>query len=71
MKFLVYGVNGWIGGKVYNYLKTNNFNVEIGNSRVENVKELEKEILEKQPTHIISLIGRTHGTYEGKYNRCA
>ena len=45
MKFLVYGVNGWIGGKVYNYLKTNNFNVEIGNSRVENVKELEKEIL--------------------------
>ena len=67
MKFLVYGVNGWIGGKVYNYLKMNNFNVEIGNSRVENVKELEKEILEKQPTHIISLIGRTHGTYEGKY----
>jgi 3,5-epimerase/4-reductase len=67
MKFLVYGVNGWIGGKVYNYLKTNNFNVEIGNSRVENVKELEKEILEKKPTHIISLIGRTHGTYEGKY----
>ena len=67
MKFLVYGVNGWIGGKVYNYLKTNNFKVEIGNSRVENVKELEKEILEKKPTHIISLIGRTHGTYEGKY----
>ena len=67
MKFLVYGVNGWIGGKVYNYLKTNNFNVEVGNSRVENVKELEKEIIEKQPTHIISLIGRTHGTYEGKY----
>ena len=67
MKFLVYGVNGWIGGKVYNYLKINNFDVEIGNSRVENVKELEKEIIEKQPTHIISLIGRTHGTYEGKY----
>jgi len=67
MKFLVYGVNGWIGGKVYNYLKTNNFFVEVGNSRVENVEELEKEIIEKQPTHIISLIGRTHGTYEGKY----
>ena len=67
MKFLVYGVNGWIGGKVYNYLKTNNFYVEVGNSRVENVEELEKEIIEKHPTHIISLIGRTHGTYEGKY----
>jgi 3,5-epimerase/4-reductase len=67
MKFLVYGVNGWIGGKVYNYLKTNNFYVEVGESRVENVEELEKEIIEKHPTHIISLIGRTHGTYEGKY----
>ena len=67
MKFLVYGVNGWIGGKVYNYLKINNFYVEVGNSRVENVEDLEKEIIEKQPTHIISLIGRTHGTYEGKY----
>jgi hypothetical protein len=48
-------------------LKTNNFYVEVGNSRVENVEELEKEIIEKHPTHIISLIGRTHGTYEGKY----
>jgi len=67
MKFLVYGVNGWIGGKVYNYLKNNQFDVEIGNSRVENVYELEKEIIEKKPTHIISLIGRTHGTYEGEY----
>jgi len=67
MKFLVYGTKGWIGGKVYQYLKDNNFSVEEGNSRVENVKELEKEILEKKPTHIISLIGRTHGTYEGQY----
>ena len=67
MKFLVYGTKGWIGNKVYNYLKENNYEVESGNSRVENVKELEKEILEKKPTHIISLIGRTHGTYEGQY----
>ena len=67
MKFLVYGTKGWIGNKVYSYLKENNYEVESGNSRVENVKELEKEILEKKPTHIISLIGRTHGTYEGQY----
>tara|TARA_Y200000002_G_scaffold382189_1_gene398421 strand:- start:1559 stop:2482 length:924 start_codon:yes stop_codon:yes gene_type:complete len=67
MKFLVYGTKGWIGGKVLNYLKENNYNVEEGNSRVENVKQLEEEILEKKPTHIISLIGRTHGTYEGQY----
>ena len=67
MKFLVYGVNGWIGGKVYKHLKENGFQVEEGNVRVENVQELEREIEEKKPTHIISLIGRTHGTYEGEY----
>ena len=67
MKFLVYGVNGWIGGKVYKHLKENGFQVEEGNVRVENIQELEREIEEKKPTHIISLIGRTHGTYEGEY----
>ena len=67
MKFLVYGTKGWIGGKVLKYLQENNFDVEEGNSRVENVEQLEKEILEKKPTHVVSLIGRTHGTYEGQY----
>ncbi len=67
MKFLVYGTKGWIGGKVYKYLKDNNYEVEEGNSRVENIEQVEKEIIEKKPTHIISLIGRTHGTYEGEY----
>ena len=67
MKFLIFGTNGWIGGKVYNYLKNNNYNVEVGNSRVENVKDLENEIIQKKPTHIISLIGRTHGTYQDEY----
>jgi 3,5-epimerase/4-reductase len=67
MKFLVYGVNGWIGGKVFHYLKAHDYDVEVGTSRVDNVKELEQEILEKKPTHIISLIGRTHGTYNNEY----
>ena len=67
MKFLVYGTKGWIGGKVYKYLKDNDYEVEEGNSRVENIEQVEKEIIEKNPTHIISLIGRTHGTYEGEY----
>lgn len=67
MKFLVYGTKGWIGGKVLKYLQENNFEAEAGNSRVENVEQLENEILEKKPTHIVSLIGRTHGTYEGQY----
>ena len=67
MKFLVYGTKGWIGGKVYRYLKENSFDVIEGNSRVENIEDLEKEITDNNPTHILSLIGRTHGTYEGQY----
>ena len=63
MKFLVYGVNGWIGSKVFNLLKEQNIEVIKGNSRVNNVVELEDEIKNVVPTHVISLIGRTHGTH--------
>ena len=66
-KFLVYGANGWIGSKVYNYLTLDNEVVVIrGNSRVDNVDELEEEINRLKPTHVISLIGRTHGVYENR-----
>jgi len=66
MKFLVYGVNGWIGGKVFKLLQEDS-SVEVvaGNCRVNNVKDLEEEIKRVNPTHVVSLIGRTHGTYEG------
>ena len=67
LKFLVYGTRGWIGNKVYQHLKENNHDVVSGNVRVNDVKALEQEILEVKPTHVISLIGRTHGTYEGTY----
>ena len=69
MKFLIYGTNGWIGNKVYTHIKSMKQNIEVvqGNSRVNDINQLEKEIQEVQPTHVISLIGRTHGTYEGTY----
>ena len=63
MKFLVYGTNGWIGNRVFNHLKDEGIQCVAGNSRVNNISELEKEIQEVNPTHIVSLIGRTHGTY--------
>lgn len=66
MKFLVYGVNGWIGGKVYKLLQEKNVSVVSGNCRVNDIKKLEEEIREIKPTHVISLIGRTHGTYNDK-----
>ena len=67
MKFLVYGCQGWIGSKVYNHLKSNQYEVIEGNSRVNDVKQLENEILNVKPTHLLSLIGRTHGTYNDEY----
>lgn len=66
MKFLVYGKNGWIGGKVFKYLEDNGYNVVYGKERVDNINDLEDEILTNDPTHVISLIGRTHGTYNDK-----
>jgi nucleoside-diphosphate-sugar epimerase len=66
MKVLIYGSRAWIGSKVVIELRNNNIEVIEGNCRVDNIKELEEEIRKNQPTHIISTIGRTHGTYNNK-----
>lgn len=65
MKFLLYGVNGWIGGRVLDLLKEQQIEVIVGNCRVNNKEDLEEEIKTHHPTHVISLIGRTHGTHNG------
>jgi hypothetical protein len=67
MKFLIYGAKGWIGAKVVQHLETHSIPHVIGKARVESVEQLEQEIQECAPTHVVSLIGRTHGTFEGKY----
>lgn len=61
MNILIYGGKGWIGGQFIELLKKNNINYIIGESRVDNEKTLLKEIIDIEPTHIISFIGRTHG----------
>ena len=48
MKFLLYGSKGWIGKKFLNYLEQDGHNVIIGTARVDNIKELEKEIVENR-----------------------
>ena len=45
MKFLVYGINGWIGAKVFKLIKDEGIEVVAGNSRVNDISQLEKEIL--------------------------
>ena len=61
MKVLIYGSKGWIGNQFVNLMKKNNIDYLEGNSRVDNLKDLENEINNNNPTHIVSFIGRTHG----------
>jgi len=63
MLFLIYGHNGWIGKQVCTILDDMKVNYVRGDCRAENIDDLEKEILRYNPTHIMSLIGRTYGVY--------
>jgi len=61
MKVLVFGSNGWIGNQFIDILEKENINYLKGESRVDDLNELNNEIDNYQPTHIVSFIGRTHG----------
>lgn len=65
MILLIYGHKGWIGQQVIKYLNLiyvkYQFKYILGKARVDNIEALENEIKSIYPTHIISLIGRTHG----------
>lgn len=64
--FLVYGSNGWIGQQFIKILNDQSINYVCGTSRVDNEKNVEYELTLIQPTHVISFIGRTHGTIGDK-----
>ena len=66
MKILIYGSKGWIGNQFIEILKNNQTEYYEGKSRVDNLQEVEDEIKAVKPTHVISLIGRTHGKIEDK-----
>ena len=62
-KILVYGANGWIGSQFVDLLKKNT-NIEFfkGIARVDNIENVTSEIESIKPSHIVSFIGRTHGS---------
>ncbi len=66
MLVLLFGSNGWIGKQFIEVLKKNKINFICGNSRINNLQDVKKEINTVSPTHIISFIGRTHGTIDDK-----
>jgi len=65
---LLFGSNGWIGSKVVKLLEEKNIPLLKSTSRADDIASIRKEIRESQTpiTHIMSFIGRTHGTYENE-----
>jgi len=61
MKVLVYGSKGWIGSQVCLLLDKLNIEWIEGKARAEETESLEQEIISRNPTHVMSFIGRTHG----------
>lgn len=61
MTILIYGSNGWIGKQFISILNKKNIDYIEGSERVDNTDKIIEEIDIHSPTHIISLIGRTHG----------
>jgi dTDP-4-dehydrorhamnose reductase len=62
MKILIYGGYGWIGQQFVDILKSEpDVEVFFGQSRIENISTLEAEISRIIPTHVVCLVGRTHG----------
>ena len=66
MHVLVYGTKGWIGGQFTQVLEANNVTYTCGDARADNAVALDAELSKVNPTHVISFIGRTHGTIGDK-----
>lgn len=63
--FLIYGHRGWIGQLVIAELERLHLDYVRGESRVEKIDEVRNELQTHNATHVICLIGRTHGTHNG------
>lgn len=62
MTFLLFGAKGWIGGMVKDLLEKDGQEVIVATSRADDIPSVEQELKTVMPTHVISWIGRTHGT---------
>lgn len=68
MKLLIYGHRGWIGSQFLELLKNEpDIQYELSGICCDDYEEISKEIEKVKPTHLVSFIGRTHGTHEQKY----
>lgn len=66
MRVLVYGHKGWIGGMMCKLLEKENINYITASCRADNKEAVERELINVNPTHVMSFIGRTHGVIGNK-----
>lgn len=66
MKVLLLGHKGWIGSMMASLLTERKINFITTSIRPNNKTEFEKYLVKEKPTHIMSFIGRTHGSINGK-----
>jgi len=66
MKVLLLGHKGWIGSMMSFLLTERKINFITTSIRPNNKTEFEKYLVKEKPTHIMSFIGRTHGSINGK-----
>jgi 3,5-epimerase/4-reductase len=64
MIILVYGSAGWIGSQFVSLLNDKGYTYILGESRMDDIESVRLEIEQHQPTHVVSFIGRTHGTVD-------
>ena len=66
MRLLIYGSRGWIGEQFMALLEKTGLDFHRGNARTDNDTAVVDELESIQPTHVVSFIGRTHGTIGDK-----
>jgi 3,5-epimerase/4-reductase len=63
MKLLIFGANGWIGSQFLVYLDHQGIEYYKSGLRADDTEKVTTEITMGGYTHVLSLIGRTSGTY--------
>ncbi len=65
MKLLIYGANGWIGKQFTTFLDQQRVPYVKSQLRMDDTAAVSKELDSGGYTHVLSLIGRTFGEYQG------
>ncbi len=66
MNIIIYGHGGWIGNYITKYLDNSNIKYYKSEFRVDDETNIESELLQVKPTHMLFLVGRTHGHTNNK-----